>query len=197
MTSFENLKELLKINRSVRRFDGARSIGESELKKLVELVRYCASARNMQPLRYRMVTEPSECERIFPALKWAGYLTDWDGPEEAERPTAYLIQCIDSELSNNCLCDDGLQLEAITLGASALGIHGCIIKAFNAAKVAEELSIPERYKPLYVLALGYPAEAVRLTDTDGTTNADIRYYRTADGTHIVPKRPLSELIIGR
>lgn len=195
MTTFDQLRELLKSNRTFRRFDNSRPVGEDTLCKLIELTRYCSSGRNLQPLRYRLVSTPEECAAVYPALKWAGYLTDWDGPAESERPTAYLIQCIDTELTTNCLCDDGLQLETITLGASSLGIHGCIIKAFNAVKIAETLEIPARYKPLYVLALGYPAETVELIDTDGSTSADIRYYRDASGHHIVPKRPTEELLI--
>lgn len=195
MVSFEDLKSLLKSNRSVRRFDNSRPITEEKLRSLLELVRYCASARNLQPLRYRIVTDPDECASLFPTLKWAGYLTDWDGPAPNERPVAYLVQCLDTDLTANCLCDDGLQLEALTLGAVTSGINSCIIKAFNAGALSEILHLPQRYKPLYVLALGYPAETVELTDTDGKTEADIRYYRNEADVHIVPKRPLEELII--
>ena len=193
--TLESLCELLKSNRSYRRFNESKAITNSTLQQLVGLTRYCASARNLQPLRYRIVSSQKERDAIFPALKWAGYLSDWEGPASGERPSAYLIQCLDVSLTTNCLCDDGLQLEAITLGASALGIHGCIIKAFNVPEIIAALHLPEQYKPLYVLALGYPAEKVVVTDTDGSHDADIRYYRTADSTHIVPKRPVSELII--
>ncbi|MDE6256617.1 MAG: nitroreductase family protein [Muribaculaceae bacterium] len=195
MVTFEEFRNLIRSNRSYRRFDQSRPIKKEELEKLVELTRYCASGRNLQPLRYRIVSDVEECARLYPALKWAGYYQDWDGPAEGERPVAYLVQCIDTELTENCLCDDGLQLEAITLGASVLGIHGTIIKAFNEAVVREALDLPEKYKPLYVLSLGYPAEEVILEDTDGTAEADIRYHRDARGKHIVPKRPLNELII--
>lgn len=54
MITFDNLRDLLKSNRSVRRFDGSKSVGAEILKQLVELTRYCASARNMQPLRYQI-----------------------------------------------------------------------------------------------------------------------------------------------
>lgn len=193
--TIESLCELLKSNRSYRRFNESKAITDSTLQQLVGLTRYCASARNLQPLRYRIVSSQKERDAIFPALRWAGYLSEWEGPASGERPSAYLIQCLDISLTTNCLCDDGLQLEAITLGASALGIHGCIIKAFNVPEIIAALQLPEQYKPLYVLALGYPAEKVVVTDTDGSHDADIRYYRTADSTHIVPKRPVSELII--
>lgn len=195
MITFNDLKALLESNRSYRRFDSTRPIGMETLLSLVELTRYCASGRNLQPLRYRIVNSESECQGLFPHLKWAGYYTDWNGPADNERPVAYLVQCIDTAITSNCLCDDGLELEAITLGATALGIGGVIIKSFNASAVARVLAIPERYKPLYVLPLGYPAEVVALKDTDGSADADIRYYHDADGRHIVPKRLLKERLI--
>ncbi len=181
--------------RTVRRFDERLPVAAETLEKLVELVRYCPSGRNAQPLRYVAVTDAEECEKIYPLLKWAGYFQDWDGPEKGERPAAYLIQCLDTKYGNDCLCDDGLQLEAINLGMHTLGLGGCIIKAFNAPKLSEALAIDSRYKPRYVFAIGYPAETVVLEDMTGDEDADFKYYRTADGTHHVPKRPLSELII--
>ncbi|MBD5357030.1 MAG: nitroreductase family protein [Bacteroides sp.] len=189
------LKRLLKEDRSIRRFDATRKISYEELEKLVELTRYCSSGRNLQPLRYRIVHTEEEREKVYPLLKWAGYLTDWDGPEPTERPVAYLVQCLDTKLAKNCLCDDGLQLQAITLGARSLGIGGCIIKAFNAPALKEELGLEEHYEPRYVLALGYPVELVELEDMSGSPDADYKYYRTTDGIHHVPKRILSELIL--
>ncbi len=195
MTEFETLRHLLEEDRSVRRFDGSRAITEETLRRLVELTRFCASGRNMQPLRYRTVTIPEERSALFPLLAWAGYLPEWDGPDAEERPTAYLVQCLDTRYGNNCLCDDGLQLQAITLGARALGIGCCIIKAFNGPETKRALRLPEGMEPRYVVAMGYPVEKCVTETTDGTPEADIRYYRTADGTHHVPKRPLAELLL--
>lgn len=193
MKNFEILKALLEANRSVRRFDAAREIPVGILENLVGLTRFCASGRNLQPLRYRIVSGRDECDRLYPALAWAGYYKDWDGPAEAERPTAYLVQCLDTELASNCLCDDGLQLEAITLGATAMGLSGCIIKAFNKREVTDVLNLPARYEPRYVLALGYAAETVRIVNV--ADDGDIRYYRDENSTQCVPKRSLSELLI--
>lgn len=182
-------------DRTVRRFREYEEISVDTLEKLVELTRYCPSGRNAQPLRYVLVTSGEEREKVYPLLKWAGYFKDWDGPEKGERPAAYLIQCLDTKYGKDCLCDDGLQLEAITLGMRTLGLGGCIIKSFNHIKLAEDLGLPERYVPRYVLALGYPAEDVKLEDMSGDEDTDFKYYRTADGVHHVPKRPLKEIII--
>lgn len=195
MVTFEELSDLLKSDRSIRRFDESREISEDILINLVGLTRFCSSGRNMQPLRYRIVTSHEMREKIYPLLAWAGYLKDWAGPQKGERPAAYLIQCLDTTYGENCLCDDGLQLEAIRLGARTGGIGSCIIKAFNAPEVKRVLNLNENLVPRYVLAMGYPAEEPVIEDTDGTADADIKYYRTADDTLHVPKRPLPELLV--
>ena len=193
--TFEEFESLLAADRTVRRFDGSRRLGHDVLERLVNLTRLCASGRNAQPLKYVAVSDVKTCTEIFPTLKWAGYFTWWDGPEEGERPVAYLVQCLDRHYGENCLCDDGLQLQAITLGARTLGLGCCIIKAFNPTKVSEVLGLDDRHVPRYVVALGYPAETVVIEDMSGDDDADFKYYRTPDGVHHVPKRSLSEILI--
>lgn len=195
MTDFEILKELLKKDRSYRRFEENHPVDRDTLLKLVELTRYCASGRNLQPLRYYIANDVELCEKIFPLLKWAAYLTDWDGPDKGERPFAYLIQCLDTSLTKNYLCDDGIQLQAITLGATALGLGCCIIKSFNVLQLKEILGLSDNLEPLYVVAIGKPIEKVVIDDMDNEDKNDIRYYRTSEGIHHVPKRTLPDLII--
>lgn len=183
--SFDRLRALMIKDRSVRRFDESRPVSEMELENILSLTRYCASGRNLQPLRYRAVTERHELEAVYPLLKWAGYLTEWDGPEIGERPTAMAVQLLDTRLTEDCMCDDGLHLQTITLGAASMEIGGCIIKSFNGPKLKEVLGIPSYLKPLHVVALGYPAEQVVI---EPVTDGDIKYWRDAEGVHHVPKR---------
>lgn len=192
----EQLRKLLSEDRSRRRFNETIPLTDSILESLVGLTRYCASGRNLQPLRYRTVVRQEECRKVYPHLAWAGYLNDWDGPEEGERPTAYIVQCLDTRLTSTLLCDDGLQLQAITLGATALGLGGCIIKSFNASEIKNILQLPDYLEPRYIYALGVPKEEVEIVDTDGAEGADIKYYRKG-GIHYVPKRPIEELLIGK
>lgn len=195
MITYDELRKTMATARTYRRFDASRPVSSDQLTQLVEVIRYCPSGRNLQPLRYRPVTATNELNDIFTTLKWAGYYTEWNGPDVHERPTAYLVQCLDTRLTENQMCDDGLQLEAITIAAASMGLGTCIIKSFNAATVSSALKLPDYMKPLYVVALGYPAERVAIVDTDGSLDADIKYYHDAQGTHCVPKRPLEELII--
>lgn len=192
--SFTSLLELLKRNRSVRRFDASRQIPDNQLREIIDATRYCASGRNLQPLKYSVISEPETCEAIFPLLKWAGYLTDWDGPQPDERPVAYAIQLLDKSITSALLCDDGLQLEALTLAACSMGINSCIIKSFDLPQLSRLLGLPESLEPRYVVALGYPAETVRLEEM---IDDDYKYWRSADGVHHTPKRPLDEILISR
>lgn len=192
MEKFNELVRLLEANRSYRRFDASRHIDSQNIIDIISLARLCASGRNLQPLKYRIVTEKDELDKVFPLLKWAGYLPEWDGPEVDERPTAYLIQCLDTELTQQCLCDDGLQIEALTLGAVAKGLGCCIIKSFNIPELVDNLGLPSNLRPLYVIAIGYPIEKVMLEEMKDN---DVKYYRTPDQVHHVPKRDVKSLII--
>ncbi|HER07571.1 MAG TPA: nitroreductase, partial [Bacteroides sp.] len=151
------------------------------------------SARNMQPLKYMLFTDPENCSKIFPALGWAGYLKDWDGPEEGERPSAYIVQLADLELAENWWCDDGIALQSMLLTAAEKGFGGCIIGSVQQQMLRSILHIPERFRILQVLALGRPAEKVVI---EAVEDGDIRYWRDNRNVHHVPKRSLDELIIG-
>lgn len=189
---FKELKELLTRNRSYRRFNENIQVSSGDLRDIVSLATLTASGRNLQPLKYVIVNDKNKCDEIFPALAWAGYLTDWDGPEEGERPAAYLVQCLDLSLTENLLCDDGLQLEALSLGAVAKNLGTCIIKSFNKSKIKEALALPEHLDPRYVLALGVPVEEVVLEPMIGN---EIKYWRDEEKVHHVPKRNLSEILV--
>ena len=74
------LENLIKGNRSYRRFYQDEAIPAETLKWLVNLARLSASAANLQPLKYLLANEPKRNDAIFSCLAWAGYLKDWPGP---------------------------------------------------------------------------------------------------------------------
>ena len=82
------LKDLLLNCRSYRRFHQEVSIPARDLEDMVDNTRLTASASNAQALKFKIVNTPVECAKVFSTVKWAGALTDWDGPAEGERPSA-------------------------------------------------------------------------------------------------------------
>ena len=186
-------KDLVIHNRSFRRFDEQFLIDRITLVELVELARYAASGRNTQPLKYFVSCDPVLNSEIFPALAWAGYLKEWPGPIEGERPSAYIVVLLDKSISDNFLCDDGIAMQNILLGAVEKGLGGCIIRSINKPQLTSILQLPANLEIIDVVALGKPIEKVVITDVG--VDGDIKYYRDENGVHYVPKRSLEELIV--
>ncbi|MEE4285334.1 MAG: nitroreductase family protein [Mariniphaga sp.] len=186
------IRDLIIKNRSYRRFDFSVKIEVAQIEKWIDLARLSPSGRNMQPLKYVVSTSEKINNLIFPNLGWAGYLKEWSGPDEDERPVAYVAVLLDKSLAENYYCDDGIALQSILLGAVEDGFGGCIIGSVNKSKVAKILNLPGNLEILYMLALGKPSEKVVLETAE---NGEIKYWRDKDEVHHVPKRPLKELIV--
>jgi len=187
------LKDLVAKNRSYRRFY-EESISTETLKELVALARITPSTANSQALKFRLVNTPEENAKVFQTISWAGALPDWDGPEEGERPSAYIILLCDQTLGKNKMTDDGIAAQTILLGAVEKGLGGCMLGNIKRSELAGILGIDtKRYTIDLVLALGKPKETVVLVDMP--ENGDNRYYRDENQIHYVPKRSLEDLII--
>ena len=81
------IRELIKKNRTYRRFCQEVKVENNVLEELIDLARLSSSGANLQSLKYVLSNEKDKNELIFQHLKWAGYLIDWNGPEEGEKPT--------------------------------------------------------------------------------------------------------------
>lgn len=189
------LQDLVLKNRSYRRFHEDAPVDLSTLRELIALARLSASARNLQPLRYVLCADRATNAAVFDTLAWAGYLKDWLGPVEGERPAAYIVVLHDTTLGGQAYIgvDHGLAVQNILLGAVERGLGGCIIASVQREKLRGILAIPERYEILVVLALGAPKETV-VVDEVGP-DGDIKYWRDAQQAHHVPKRRLADLIV--
>jgi len=186
------LEDLVRKNRSYRRFHQNVPVDMETLRALVNLARLSASGSNLQPLKYILSCEPETNARIFPHTRWAGYLKDWSGPAEGERPSAYIVILGDTEIHKSFGCDHGIAAQSIMLGAAERGLGGCMIGSVDHTGLRKALDIPE-HDILLVLALGKPKETVVLEDVG--PDGDVRYYRDAQGVHHVPKRSPSVLIL--
>lgn len=188
---YNDLLSLVRRNRSYRRFDESVTIPDEMIFRWIELARFSPSGRNMQPLKYAVSNSPLVNAKIFENLAWAGYLKDWPGPAEGERPVSYIAVLKDKSLSENIYCDDGLGILGILLGAVSDGFGGCIIGSFNKSRITDLLRLPGHLEILWVLALGKPVETVVLEELEGD---DIRYWRDESRVHHVPKRKLHDII---
>jgi nitroreductase len=192
------IKDLVIFNRSYRRFFESEKIEREQLVELVDLARLSPSPKNLQALKYIISNEQFENNNIFPTLAWAGYLSDWNGPESGERPSAYIIILADKSISSDFIKDYtqtacGIAAQSILLGAAEKGIGGCMIANIQRKKLHEILGVNENYEILLVIALGKPKEIVVIDEVD--KSGSIKYWRDSKQTHHVPKRDLLELIL--
>ncbi len=187
------LKDTITKTRSCRRFKQDIQIEPQTLRELIDLARLSASAANLQSLKYFISYEPEKNVRIFPHLSWAGYLKDWNGPQDGEKPSAYIIVLGDKDISQSFGYDAGIAVQNIMLGATEKGLGGCIIGSIKRQELRRTLNIPEIFEILLVLALGVPAETVVLENVND--GGDIKYWRDENDVHHVPKRRLNDIII--
>ena len=185
------LLDLVKRARSYRRYDPTKPLSKDDLKAFVEAARLTPSAGNLQRLRYLAVTEKSEVLTLTKEVKWAGYLSDWDGPADSEAPAAYLI-LLSPESTGVSQIDVGIAAETILLAAAEAGVGGCMILNFPRETLTERYKLANNYKIELVISLGVPAEKVEI---ETMKEDNVRYYRDENDVHHVPKRALSEVFL--
>ena len=186
-------RELVTRSRTIRRFDESAAVSDATLRELVELVCYTPSSANRQPLRFLPVSGGEMLDKLFPCLKWAGYLTEWPGPEPGERPPAALVMLCRNEDVATAACDSGIAAQTIMLGAAEKELGGCIVAAIDRERLMASLGIPDGWAVLLVIALGKPAETVVIDQIE--PGDSVRYWRDRHGIHHVPKRKVDELLV--
>lgn len=187
-----DLYEILKNRRTVRRFK-QDPIPLECLEKIVDTARFCPSAANLQPMRFRIVNDPETVAKMQPLVKWAAYLAPNGAPAEGEQPTAFVLVCVDKEIRPDGTSPDvGGAVQNILLASDYEGIGTCWMGSIDRSAIRQLTNLPERYELNTVIALGYKGEEPR---TVPVKDGDIKYYKDANGVLNVPKRSLQEILI--
>ncbi|MDE5879632.1 MAG: nitroreductase family protein [Desulfovibrio sp.] len=181
--------------RTCRRFVEDEPLSMADLDWLVDCARLTPSARNAQVLRFILVTRGEVCDELFKLTRWAGALKEGGAPKPGERPTGFIAILAPTEGAKLAPYDAGIASETIQLAATTQGWGCCIIYSVDRAGAAALLKAPAGMEVSLVLGLGVAKEERVIAEmpADGSFN----YWRDARGVHHVPKRSLSELVIGR
>jgi nitroreductase len=147
--------EAIQKRKSVRVYDSV-PIPKEKLEKLFEAARLAPSADNLQPWHFIIVTDPEKRKQLSKA-PFASFL--------AESPVV-LVACGDKKASPNWyMVDVAIALEHIVLTATNEGLGTCWVGSFNEPRVKEMLRIPEQFKVVALLAIGYSCEKIDLRRT--------------------------------
>ncbi len=184
--------DILKNRRTVRKFR-QEPIPLETLEKIVDTARFCPSAANLQPMRFRIVNDPKTVAEMQPLVKWAAYLAPNGDPAEGEKPTAFILVCVDKEIRPNGTTPDvGGAVQNILLAGAYEGIGTCWMGSIDRKAICKLNDLPERYQLDTVIALGYKGEEPRTVPVE---NGDIKYYKDENGVLNVPKRSLKDILI--
>ena len=190
------ISELVVKNRSYRGYDESYKVTEDVLKDLVDAARLTGSAANLQPLKYKLVADSENVDKLNGITRWGKMLKDIELPHKGMFPTAYIVVCVDTNIVKNAdsaNTDIGIVAQTMLLSAVEKGLGGCMIGNYEKAKATEALNLPEHLVPQLIIAIGKPAEDIKLVDVDETGST--KYYRDENDVHYVPKRKLEDVIV--
>ncbi len=182
--------DIILTRRTIRQFKPL-PITQSILAKLVNAARLAPSAGNLQPLEFVVVDDAEIRKRIFPCLRWAGYIAPAGNPQPGKEPMAYIVTLVNAAVREKGFeYDIGAAMENMILAAWEEGLGSCWIISVERRKIAEILDVPKQYKVDCVLALGYPAENPVIEDLKDS----VKYWKNDKGVLHVPKRSLKDII---
>jgi nitroreductase len=183
------LYNLIIRRRTIRLFR-QREVPLRIIKKVINSARLAPSAANLQFLEYLIIQANDLREKVFPALRWGGYVAPKRNPPPNNLPAVYIIILINKERTQEPnIRDIGAACENILLSLLAFGLGGCWLQNIDKQVLTCILHLPARYEIDSLIAAGYPAESPKLeTDSD-----DIKYWLDDKNRLHVPKRPLKDI----
>ena len=145
--------EAIRTRRSIRSFEST-PIPEEKVMRILEAGRLAPSAGNVQPWHFIVVRDAEKRNRLSKG-RWAKFL--------AEAPLV-IVGCGDERASPRWfMVDVAIAMQNMVLGAIGEGLGTCWVGSFNEEEVKELLKIPENYRVVALLAMGYPREKLDIT----------------------------------
>ena len=184
-----SLDTLLKRNRSYRGYDQSRKVTLEDLRQIVSVATLVGSGKNLQRLRFRLVTG-EEASAVLPNIVLGAALPEEHLPKPGTEPQAFIVVCCTGDENKVVDIDLGIAAQSMLLKATEMGLGGIFILNFKADAIRSALNLPS--KPIAVIAIGKGAERIYLLPV--REGASLDYYRR-DGVHFVPKLTLDDILI--
>ena len=157
--------EVLKKRRSVREYQD-KPIPKDALEKIVDAGRFAATARNVQPWEFVVVTQPEILRKIADLAENARFIA------QAKACIAVFSSDTKYYLEDGCAATVNMLLAATGLGIGSCWVAGD--KKPYCSEISRLLNAPAAFKLVSMVSLGYP--------------------QSKDAFRVVDKRPLTEVI---
>lgn len=140
--------EVLRKRRSVRRFKDI-PVEREKIEGIIDCARLAPSANNSQPWEFIVVTDPDKRREIANVTDYGKFI--------AQSPVCVAVFCRDTHfyLEDGCAATENILLAARDLGLGSCWVAGD--KKHYSPQIAEILNVPDDYRLVSLIALGYPA----------------------------------------
>lgn len=192
-TTGADVQSVIKERHAVRNFDPNYQISQQQLRELLNLASSAPSAWNLQHWKFLAITEQSDKEMLFPIadqqqhvleasaiIVVLGDLEPWRNMESAYMPlvseglmseSSYhrLAVKLKSIYATPRLARDDAYLNAslvamqVMLAAKAIGLDTCPMGGFDTERLIDTFTIPSRYTPIMLIAMGRATAPARPT----------------------------------
>lgn len=137
---------------SVRKFKD-KPVEQEKLDEILEAARFAPSAKNVQPWKFVVIRDPEKRAQLTEICKGQKFVS--------EAPVTIALCANNTNYTMTCgqkayTVDASIAGEHIALQAAELGLGTCWIGAFYHDKMAELINLPNDYKIVGLLPLGYP-----------------------------------------
>lgn len=150
--------EAIRGRRSVREYRD-EPVPWELVERVLDAARWAPSGANLQPWKFVVVTDPDARARIGAGAKF--YFVK--SRHVAEAPV--LVVCLaDVRKSTWATVDVSMAAQNLMLAAHALGLGTCFIGLFDEQAVRGTLGVPDRYRVVGLVTLGFPAHEERAPD---------------------------------
>jgi len=150
-----DIKEIIRKRYSCRSYKDT-PVPEEKLKSILEAAWLSPSASNRQPYKFIIVKDKERRAKLAEAAAGQSFIAT----------AAIIIAGVSLEPERIMSCqvptyavDLAIAMEHIALQAAAEGLGTCWIGAFSQQEAKKILEVPEEYKIVALMPLGYPADS--------------------------------------
>jgi nitroreductase len=144
--------DVLRTRRSIRRYAN-KAIPDAVLREILGAAQHAPSAANRQPYHFIVITD-AELKRALSKGLWNRFV---------KAAPVTIVGCADTNglTGKWAVIDTTIALQNMVIAAWSLGVGSCWIGDFNEPGVKAKLHIPEKWRVVALLTLGYPVASPR------------------------------------
>ncbi len=162
-----DLFEAVKKRRSVREYSD-KPVLKSDLEKIIDAARFAATARNIQPWKFLIVTNKQMLKKIADLTEHGKFI------EQAQACIVVL-----SSDTKYYLEDGSAATQNILLAATSLGLGTCWVagdKKDYCEGIMKLLGIAKDYKVISFVSVGYPKKEAALKEVEKKSLKELLFW---------------------